>query len=69
MKNLFFLLLLIATSAFNVPTNQVDNDIIGRWKSADDNLEVEIFKTGNEFKAKVIWFDDSDDKSIPMNIR
>jgi uncharacterized protein (DUF2147 family) len=37
--------------------------------SADNNVEVEVFKTGNEYKAKVVWFDDSDDKSQPMGVR
>jgi uncharacterized protein (DUF2147 family) len=37
--------------------------------STKGNLEVEVFKTGNEYKAKVIWFDDRDDKSRPMNTR
>ena len=34
--------------------------------NAKNNLEVEIYKTGDEYKARVIWFDDSDDKSRPM---
>jgi len=43
--------------------------IIGKWMSDEDNLEVEVYKVGNEFKAKVLWFDDSDDKSKPMSTR
>lgn len=69
MKNLFFLTLLIITTAFNIPAHHSNTDITGRWMSTENNLEVEVFRTGNEFKARVIWFDDSDDKSRPMNIR
>jgi len=69
MKNLLYLTIIIITSAFNVPTVHSSSDITGRWMDADNNLEVEIFKTGNEFRARVIWFDDSDDKSQPMNVR
>ncbi len=45
------------------------NDIVGRWMSSESNLEVEVYKTGNEYRAKVIWFDDTDNKSKPYNIR
>jgi uncharacterized protein (DUF2147 family) len=37
--------------------------------SSDNNLEVEIYRTQADFKAKVIWFDDTDDKTKPMNER
>lgn len=37
--------------------------------SLENNLEVEVFRSGNEYKAIVVWFDDSDDKSQPMNLR
>ena len=69
MKNFFFLALLIITTAFNIPSHHTSADITGRWMNAENNLEVEIFKTGNEFKAIVIWFDDSDDKSKPLDTR
>lgn len=45
------------------------NSIVGRWMNTEKNLEVEVYKIGNEYRAKVIWFDDSDDKSHPMNLR
>lgn len=69
MKNLFFIALLITTTTFNISAHHSSADIAGRWMSTENNLEVEIFKTGNEFKAKVVWFDDSDDKSKPLDTR
>jgi Uncharacterized protein conserved in bacteria (DUF2147) len=35
----------------------------------EGNLKVEVYKQNNEFKAMVIWFDDTDDKRKPMNER
>jgi hypothetical protein len=37
--------------------------------SQDNNLEVEVFRTDNDFRAKVVWFDDSDDKNQPFTTR
>ena len=67
-KILFLPFLIFAlTAAAAVPRSS--DDIIGRWMSIENNLEVEVFKAGNEYKARVIWFDDSDDKNRPMNTR
>lgn len=45
------------------------DDILGSWIAVEGNVKVRIFKVGDEFKAKVIWFDDSNDLSRPMNLR
>ncbi|WP_394767414.1 hypothetical protein [Ferruginibacter sp.] len=34
--------------------------------SEDNNLDMEVYNSGNEYRAKIVWFDDSDDKSRPM---
>ena len=44
-------------------------DIVGKWMSTEKNLEVEVFRVNNEYKATLVWFDDSDDKSDPMSTR
>ncbi|MCW3107543.1 MAG: hypothetical protein JWQ09_2049 [Segetibacter sp.] len=62
------LLFFIACSFKNSTIDNADA-ITGKWMSTKGNLEVEVFKTGKEYKAKVIWFDDRDDKSRPMNTR
>ena len=62
--NLLFLLLPFF-SFKNVSTQNADA-IIGNWLSEDKNLKVEIFKCGNEYKGRVVWFDDTDDKTRPM---
>ena len=43
--------------------------ILGKWTTIEGNLQVEVYKQNNDFKAKVIWFKDTDDKSRPMNER
>lgn len=46
-----------------------DDKIVGKWISTEKNVIVDVYKEGDEFKAKVIWFDDSDDPSRPMKTR
>lgn len=45
------------------------DQICGKWMSEDKNLSVQVYKDGEHFKARIIWFDDSDDKSRPMDTR
>lgn len=43
--------------------------IIGKWASTEGNLIVEIYKEGFTYQGKLIWFDNSDKKDIPLNER
>ncbi len=44
--------------------------IIGRWIAIPKkNLIVEVFKDRNKYKGKIVWFNDNDDKTKPMNTR
>jgi hypothetical protein len=44
--------------------------IIGKWIAIPyKNLIVEVFKDKNEYKGKILWFNDNDDKTKPMNTR
>lgn len=43
--------------------------ICGKWISEQENCIIQVYKNGNEYGAKLIWFDDSDDKNKPMNVR
>lgn len=38
--------------------------ILGRWISSDKKLIVEVYKEKEQFKAKIVWF--NDDPSKPM---
>lgn len=35
--------------------------ICGKWMSADKDLMIQVYKENNEFRAKILWFDDRDD--------
>ena len=48
---------------------QYQNDIIGKWTSIQKNVIVLIYNDSTGFKGKVLWFNDSDDESRPMNLR
>lgn len=43
--------------------------IVGKWITEKKNLIVQVYRSKNEYKAKVLWFNDKDDLSRPMNIR
>jgi uncharacterized protein (DUF2147 family) len=62
-------LLFFAIFFFNANAQKNPDAILGKWISEERNLEVKVYKTGTEYKAKVLWFDDSDDKSKPWNTR
>lgn len=69
MKYSLAVLILLFSSSFKKPST-IGDSIIGRWIASEDkNLIVQVYKTGSEYKAVVSWFDDSDDKSHPMNTR
>ena len=69
LKKIVPLLLPIIFWSQNLHAQNREDAITGRWMSSDNNLEVEVYKDNTDFKARVIWFDDSDDKSKPMNER
>jgi hypothetical protein len=71
MKSIFLLTttLFYILSTESVHAKPKQDDILGKWISEEKNLIVEVYKVGSEFTAKIIWFNDSDDKSQPMSIR
>lgn len=68
-KFFLFFLLLFPLFSFTIKVNTHADAITGKWMSAENNLIVEVFKTGNEYKARVVWFDDNKDINRPMNVR
>jgi len=63
--NFFFGFVLLSNLNFQSRSDA----ILGKWINIQGNLEVEVYKQGNDLKAKLLWFDDSDDKSKPINVR
>lgn len=66
---ILFLFLALSISPFPGNAQEKEDDILGRWMSIQNNFMVEVYKSGNEFRAIIVWFDDSDDPSRPMNDR
>src|ERR1700749_3150200 len=54
------------TGVWQGKANTVQNadHVCGRWMAEEKNLIVEIYKSGDQFKAKIVWF--RDDPSKPM---
>jgi uncharacterized protein (DUF2147 family) len=69
MIKIFFLSFLTVVAVLKAVAQGNADDITGRWMSAENNMEIEIFKVNTEYKAKVVWIDDSNDRSRPMNTR
>ncbi|MEZ2337618.1 DUF2147 domain-containing protein [Mucilaginibacter sp. RCC_168] len=38
--------------------------ICGKWESAQKNLRIQVLLQNNQFKAKIIWFSDTEGKPI-----
>jgi len=55
-------------SSFTLRTPECDK-ICGKWMSAQKNLIVQVYKEGDSFRAKIVWFSDKDDPSRPMDVR
>lgn len=67
MTKFLTLTFLTATLTLNAVSQNIADAIIGQWMSKDNNMAVEIFKFHNSYEAKVIWVEDSKDRSTPMN--
>ncbi|OAQ42283.1 hypothetical protein A5893_04000 [Pedobacter psychrophilus] len=66
----FISILFISILPINIfSDNLTENAIIGKWMSTEKNVKVEVYKLNDEFRAKVIWFDDTDDPDRPMHTR
>lgn len=65
----YFFLICLFTSNFTAGVQQKADAITGKWMSTENNLEVEVFRQNAEYKARLLWFDDSDDKTKPMASR
>lgn len=64
-KSLILIFLWLGTPIDNAPADA----ILGQWMSVQGNIKVQVYREGSEYKAKVLWFKDTDDKSKPMNTR
>ena len=69
MKTFFNSIIFLVASFQSLAQIKNADAIVGVWMSVENNLKVEVYKDKNTFKAKILWFDDSDDKSKPTDVR
>ncbi|MFD1256413.1 DUF2147 domain-containing protein [Mucilaginibacter terrae] len=65
---LLLILVCISIDASQI-TIQPSDRICGKWRSDKKNCIVQVFKDGEAYKAKLLWFDDSDEPGKPMETR
>jgi uncharacterized protein (DUF2147 family) len=63
-KSFIVTLLLAAASVFSKANAQNRDRICGKWMSSEKNLIVEVYRAGEQFKGRIVWF--NDDPSKPM---
>lgn len=68
-RGLGTILLLMLYAGNGIATTSNCDQIIGMWMASEKNIVVQVYKEGDSFKATVVWFDDSDDKTRPMDVR
>jgi len=59
-------LLLFFIAAFHSTgqTHVTREKICGKWESTDKSLRIQVYMQQNEFKAKIIWFSDTEGKPM-----
>ena len=67
MKKIIFISILTLTGVLKAVSQNNADRIVGQWMSEENNMAVEIYKTGKFYEAKVVWVDNSNDKSTSMN--
>ncbi len=68
-KNYFTLFLICSAIISSNAQNNPEDAIVGKWMAVQNNLKVEVYKQNNSFRAKILWFNDNDDKNSPMESR
>ena len=61
---LFFFLL-----SFFSDAQQGKTAVLGKWMAADKSVAVHVYQQGKDFKAKVIWLNESLGSGLPMHSR
>lgn len=64
----FASVLLLTLTARSLALEPCDK-ICGKWQSEKKNCIVQVYRDGEDFKAKLVWFDDSDEPDKPMESR
>jgi uncharacterized protein (DUF2147 family) len=67
-KVLFSIIALVlfttAATQGNINTNAAEEQICGKWETSEKNLIVQVYKEDNKFRAKIVWFNDTEGKPM-----
>lgn len=69
MKGITLLSALFLSSIFAcfAQNSSQPDEILGKWMSEENNLIVQVYKENNEYKGKIIWFNDpEEDRDINL---
>jgi len=64
----FTMLMYLSLNAHHAALAPCDR-ICGKWRSDKKNCIVQVYRENDDFKARLLWFDDSDDPTKPMDTR
>ena len=60
----FFVLFICTSVASKGQTLSPAERICGKWESTEKTLRIQVYMQANEFKAKIIWFSDTEGKPM-----
>jgi uncharacterized protein (DUF2147 family) len=61
LSRLFLLIFCVMMSHQLQAQNTAGGDVIlGKWTAEDNKLTVEVYKEGNQYKAKIVWYKNED---------
>jgi len=66
--SLTLFILLFTPNAHGLVLEACDR-ICGKWQSEKKNCIVQVYRDGEDFKARLVWFDDADEPDKPMESR
>jgi len=66
LKFAFFCFLLTIITIFGTQAQALKSaeKICGKWESTDKTLRIQVYMQGNEYKANIIWFSDTEGKPM-----
>ena len=68
MKNIYSILLF---NFFIILTTEAQNNsdaILGKWMTTDNKLIVEVYRQSSNYKARILWFKDVNNKAMSERI-
>ena len=60
----YFLLMLFTVPYTNGQAIDGHDRICGKWESVEKNIIIQVYMAGDDFKAKIIWYNDTEGKPM-----